>query len=126
MITCRFEPNRLRPQSNATHVFSDEFRSVAIKPGNNEYDQETLDWLQAQDGFARLAECGAFVVVSAPAEQPDAPKVSGTIGLNTDDAIALVNATDDAELLMAWDEADKRKTVSAAIVRRIDSLTADV
>lgn len=124
MIICTFDPKRLTPPSKATHAFSGDGRSVSIRPGRNEYDQATLDWLKAQAGFERLLDSGAFVVVSAPAEQADAPEVTSTTELNTDDAIALVNEIDDVELLMAWDEADKRKTVSAAISKRIDQLAA--
>ena len=126
MKICTFDPKRLTPPSKATHVFSGDGRSISIKPGRNQYDAEVLAWLEAQDGFNRLTESGAFVVVSATVEtSPEATtEAQSTLDFNTDEAIDLVNATEDVDLLRAWDEADKRKTVSAAIVKRIDELTA--
>jgi hypothetical protein len=124
MTICTFEPSRLNPPSKATHVFSGDGRSVEIKPGRNEYDQATLDWLNAQAGFDKLTSSGAFVVVSATVEtsEGETPPAQNILSLNTDEAIALVNETQDVDQLMAWNEADKRKTVSAAIVKRIDAL----
>jgi hypothetical protein len=125
MIEATFDPKRLTPPSNAVHVFSGEGRSLEIKPGKvNRYSPEEFAWLEVQDGFPTLTECGAFVVVSATVEttEGETPAGKSTIDLKTDEAISLVNATDDVELLMAWDEADKRVTVSAAIVKRIEAL----
>ena len=124
MTICTFEPSRLNPPSKATHVFSGDGRSVEIKPGRNEYDQATLDWLEAQAGFSRLTEANAFVIVSTTVETVEGttPAAQNILELNTDEAIALVNETQDVDQLLAWDEADKRKTVSAAIVKRIDAL----
>jgi len=125
MIEATFEPKRLTPPSNATHVFSGEGRSLEIKPGKvNRYSPEEFAWLEVQDGFSTLTECGAFVVVSATVETPEGetPAAQNILDLNTDEAIALVNDTEDVDQLRAWDEADKRKTVSAAIVKRIDAL----
>jgi hypothetical protein len=125
MIQVTFDPKRLTPPSNAVHVFSDDSRSLEIKPGRNSYSQEQLDWLEAQAGFSRLTEANAFVIVSTAVETVEGTTpAQSTLDLNTDEAIALVNQTEDVELLMAWDEADKRKTVSAAIVKRIEALSA--
>jgi hypothetical protein len=124
MIEATFDPKRLTPPSNATHIFSGEGHSLEIKPNKvNRYSPEEFAWLEAQDGFSTLTECGAFVVVSATVETPgETPAGKNILELNTDEAIALVNATEDVDQLMAWDEADKRKTVSAAIVKRIEAL----
>jgi hypothetical protein len=97
---------------------------LEIKPGRNPYSREELDWLEAQAGFGRLTEANAFVIVSTTVETVEGttPAAQNILELNTDEAIALVNETQDVDQLRAWDEADKRKTVSAEIVKRIEAL----
>ena len=127
MIQVTFEPSRLNPPSKATHVFSDDSRSLEIKPGRNSYSQEELDWLEAQAGFSRLTEANAFVIVSTMVETVGGATPSDLtsyLKMKTDEAIALIGTIEDVVLLKAWDEADKRVTVSTEISKRIAALTA--
>lgn len=60
-----------------------------------------------------------------PPPPPPSAERKSLSGLRVDEALPLIEAEDDLDTLEAWGDADKRKSIGAAIDERLDALQGD-
>lgn len=91
------------------------FDTVVLMPGANKVSEETAKAMKAHPVIKAMIEDGLLEFPEGVSED------SGVAKLSPSDAVALVEATVDAELLKSW-KSDKRKPVLAAIEKQLAKL----
>jgi len=96
--------------------FSDDELSKALKD-----ETVPVQWHPAIEAERDSRE-EPVVEIEAPPPAPPSGERKSLTGLRVEEALPLIEAEDDVDTLEAWDDADKRKSIGAAIDARLDQL----
>jgi len=84
-----------------------------------------VQWHPALEGEIAKRKTAALAK-RMPSKTPTVPKERKSLtGLRVEDALPLIAAESDIEMLEAWADADKRKTISEAVDERLADLALD-
>lgn len=101
-------------------------KAQTVKMTRKQYEMLLND--KTFKSWQKLNWCGIVHEHSSPRKaalaEPEAPADADALrGLAAKEAIAMVKATDDMDLLVAWHEKEERKTVKASLEARMDELS---
>ncbi len=98
-----------------------ETRHVRFEPGtNHDIDPAVWDELQAFEEIQRLLSLGALKVIERSEEAPAPASLPTSLAdYAINDALDVVSATHDEELLTRWEREEKRIKVRNALSRRL-------
>lgn len=92
----------------------------SIKPGVNEMEEKVWIELAKTPVVKHHVAEGEIEVLELPRASPDSPVAIAD--LNVKEAVSLVKATFDKELLNRWAEVESRKQVLDALEKQMDAL----
>lgn len=117
-----FYPDKVIPALNPSARLS--FDAVELQAGTNALPPDQLEALQKHPDFSRYQSLKAIELVSESEEvDPNANAEIVDLGIyDADQAVKIVNSTNDLAVLDAWLKTETRKTIRSAIATRINQL----
>jgi len=100
---------------------------LVLIPGINEVDKEMVDWIEAQQNTSWIHWFETRVLEFVELEKTTGEKTSeigydDLLELRSDDAIKLVEGTNNLNALLHWQRVEKRKGVGNAIMDKLAKL----
>lgn len=117
-----FHPDKSIPPQREGATLS--FDAVELRAGVNSLPPDQLETLQKHPDFARFQKLKAIELVEKSEEiDPQANSEIADLGVyDADQAVKLVNNTNDLDILDGWLKTETRKPIRTAIATRINQL----
>lgn len=96
--------------------------SIPILPGVNEVAEDLYDHLKKNSSFMTNVKGGHFVLVSETAEVENEDADNTLEAMRATDAVALIEETENTELLREWKKTAHRSTVVKALDKKLKEI----